>query len=37
MLDVGPLQTCEMKLENPEHHSAYFISKMYIHRGRYYE
>lgn len=37
MLDIGELQACEFQLANSQNDSAYFISKMYIHRGHYYE
>jgi len=37
MLDVGLLHEYELKLENKEDDSAYFISTMYIYRGQYYE
>jgi hypothetical protein len=37
MLDVGSLYECELKLENQENESGYFISNMYLYCGQYYE
>lgn len=37
LLDIGLLHQCELKLENPEHRSAYLIAHIYIYCQQYYE